>query len=86
MKNPATNQLSTGYWKTSSASNKPYIPQKKYQKLRYMTDDMTRQQDTRNPHKGTSRKAAASNAQCNKKPSNFLQPSTVTVKRNQLSK
>ena len=35
---------------------------------------------------GASREAAASNAQCNKKPSNFLQPNTVNVKRNQLSK
>ena len=53
---------------------------------RWMTDDMTWQQDTTNPHKGASREAAASNAQCNKKPSNFLQPNTVKVKRNQLSK
>ena len=31
-KDPATNQLSTGYWKTSSASNKPWIPpENKYQ-------------------------------------------------------
>ena len=51
-----------------------------------MTDDMTRQQDTKTAQTSASREPAASNAQCNKKPSNYLQPNAVNVKRNQLSK
>ena len=51
-----------------------------------MTDDMTRQQDTKTAQTSASREPAASNAQCNKKPSNYLQPNTVNVKRNQSSK
>ena len=90
MKNPATNQLSTGYWKTSSASNKPWIPpENKYQNkvgMEKMNDGWHDLTTRHNKSKQTSRKAAASNAQCNKKPSYFLQPSTVKVKRNQLRK
>ena len=50
-----------------------------------MTDDMTRQQDTK-PHKQAHPESQQQATQCNKKPSNYLQPNTVNVKRNQSSK
>ena len=58
MKDPATNQLSTGYWKTSSASNKPYIPQNRDEWRMTWLDNKTQNRTNKRIQRASSKQRA----------------------------